>query len=279
MSLSQPDTSDAAASGAAGTIDVTAGEALNAGDVVAIFTDGEAYKASATTSSSLIRAIGVSTETVLIGATVTIQTGQGEQVNPTFAAAPGAAANGVPVYVSTVAGEATLTLPTGPLVTPYEIGILRGGNGVTVTPDVILSPHPIQTVTGASATFDITSAATIAIGDVVGVDTAGDAVLASATTALERFMPIGVATTAATAGNPVSIQPFDGRNGNPTYDSTPGAAANSDDVWLSTTLGRATLSPSVASGTSLVLLGTLQGADGATTTPSTALYRQHVSDT
>jgi hypothetical protein len=96
-------------------------------------------------------ASGVSTGTFSATDTAEIVTGHGSLVSVLFAAAPAAASNGLPVYVSTTAGQGTLTAPSGgsDKVT-FIVGILQGADGATTTPKVIWMPQFISKGAGVT---------------------------------------------------------------------------------------------------------------------------------
>jgi len=79
-----------------------------------------------------------------------------------------------------------------------------------------------------------------------------------------------ISLTTATAGNSISIILVG--EANLRFASIPLANDNGKRIYLSTTSGSATLTPPTASGTIVVKLGTLTGADGLTATP-TVLFR------
>jgi len=116
---------------------------------------------------------------------------------------------------------------------------------------------------------------TIAAGDIVRVVkngevglTVGRAVKANAG-AINTAEVIGVATSAATAGNGFLVA-TSGSTG-VTFGSTPAATTKGSTVFLSTTSGKATLTPPSSAGQSVVQLGILTGADGSSISPAVAL--------
>ena len=79
-----------------------------------------------------------------------------------------------------------------------------------------------------------------------------------------------VAISSATSGNPVNMIMV-GETAI-TFGSIPASSDNGKRVYLSTTSGQATLTPPTATGTLVVKLGTLTGADGVDSSP-TVLFR------
>jgi hypothetical protein len=131
-------------SGGAG-IELTTNDALVAGDLVQIETDGDVGLADADTGSlndALV--VGVSVGTAAGGATARIHTVQGALIPVRFTAAPAGANNGQVVYLSTTAGQATLTPPSGATTVRMAIGFLQGANGATTTPNVLFNPQFIS---------------------------------------------------------------------------------------------------------------------------------------
>ena len=110
--------------GSGAGLTLTAGEVITAGEIITIeTTTGDAVLADSNTGTTLDGlAIGVA----VFGAAD---------------AAPAAASNGSPVFVSTTAGEATLTAPTGAGNVVYLLGILQGADGADTSPLVLFQPQ------------------------------------------------------------------------------------------------------------------------------------------
>jgi len=132
---------DIVASGAGLTL--TAGEALTVGDIVTIeATTGDAILADSNTGTTLDGlAVGIVAFTAADTTPVKVFTVAGSLVAMSFAAAPAAASNGSPVFVSATAGEATLTAPTGSGNVIYLLGILQGADGADTSPLVLFQPQ------------------------------------------------------------------------------------------------------------------------------------------
>jgi plasmid maintenance system antidote protein VapI len=116
----------------------------------------------------------------------------------------------------------------------------------------------------------MTADETIAIGDVLRVVqtgegglTAGRVVKAIASSALGSEV-VGVATSAATQGNTITMETVDRLN--LTFGSTPASASNGGKVYLSTTGGKASLTPPSSAGDTVVQLGILVGGNGSDST-------------
>ena len=126
---------------AAGPALATAGEVLAVGDVIQLSaagggTAGYAYKAAATAGN--YNMIGVITAGGTLGDEVEYVL-NGPAVSTAFASAPAAASNGQAVWLSGVAGYATLTIPTSGA--SVRLGFLVGGNGSDSTPTIQFEPQ------------------------------------------------------------------------------------------------------------------------------------------
>jgi hypothetical protein len=127
-------------------------------------------------------------------------------------------------------------------------------------------------------TLTLTAAATIQIGDLVALDSAGDAILADSDTGTdEDAYCIGVAATAATATNPVEVFSNSGSLVPANFGAAPGAAANGSVVFVSATGGQATLTAPTGGGNIIFKIGILQGADGVDTSPNVVIQPQFLS--
>lgn len=80
------------------------------------------------------------------GVGIRVCTITGAFVTPTFDIAPAAADNGKPVYLSTTAGRVSLTVPAVPGDAVIQVGLLAGGNGVTLNPRVLFQPTFLRIV-------------------------------------------------------------------------------------------------------------------------------------
>ena len=169
-------------------------------------------------------------------------------------------------------GVVVLEIPSAdPVVIEVGLPGLPGVAGPVGPPGPAGPPGP------SPGPITLTAAETIAIGDLVSLDTAGDVILADSTFATARWRFVGIATTAATATNPVDVQSNHGALVAATFAAAPGAAANGELVFLDDTAGRATLTPPVVSGRTRQIVGILQGADGLLVAPPLVLMPQFVS--
>lgn len=132
----------------------TTNDALVAGDLVcSVATTGNVRLADADTGS--LRdgwVVGVSQGTFSATSTAKVFSGQGQIVPVRFAAAPAAASNGLPVYLTTTPGVGSTTAPSGgnDKVT-FIVGILIGADGADTTPDVVWMPQYISKGSGVGA--------------------------------------------------------------------------------------------------------------------------------
>lgn len=109
------------------------------GTLVSVNASGEAQLAASSLAFTPRRynAIGVAKTAGLAGTAVAFYSDMVMVAPMLFAAPPLAASNGSRVYLSTTPGQATLT-PPGAGNGVYLVGILKGADGVTTTPNVLL---------------------------------------------------------------------------------------------------------------------------------------------
>jgi len=123
-------------------IQIVTTDALTEGSICYINSSGESALADA--NAGTLRqgmVFGLSTGTFIATATANIVTVTGSRVPVRFVAAPAAADNGKPFYLSQTAGQATLTPPETDDDVTYQIGILIGATGADTTPDCIFQPR------------------------------------------------------------------------------------------------------------------------------------------
>ena len=148
----------------------------------------------------------------------------------------------------------------------------------STTGDLAVEVNEFLDVTGDGAGITLTAATTIAVGDLVSLDSAGEAILADSDTGTdEDAYCIGVAATAATATNPVRIYTLAGSLVPVNFAAAPGAAANGQVVFVTATGGEGSVSAPTGSGNIIFKIGILQGADGATTSPAVLFQPQYMS--
>ena len=114
---------------------------LAEGDLVYIKANGNVALADA--DAGTLRegsVIAASTGAYVATNTAEVNSLHGTLVPVRFAVTPGAADNGKEVFLSTTAGQATLTAPVGSGDVTMFLGILQGGNGADATPNVLWVP-------------------------------------------------------------------------------------------------------------------------------------------
>lgn len=132
--------------GSAG-IELVAGAALTPGQLVQFNTSGQAILADNNTGTVTDAfSIGASLGTYAPAATAQIASIQGSLVTMEFAAAPAGASNGSEVFLSSVAGQATITAPSGAGEVVFSLGILAGANGVLTQVPVYFSPRLVAVI-------------------------------------------------------------------------------------------------------------------------------------
>lgn len=124
----------------------TSGSALSTFQVVAFDTNGDVVPAISTTALNRWNVVGISQQTVGAASAVEIAEVSGLTQQMLFSAAPAAGANGSIVFLSTVAGEVTLTPPVSSGNTIFRVGILVGADGLTTTPAVQFRPQFVSSI-------------------------------------------------------------------------------------------------------------------------------------
>ena len=132
----------------------------------------------------------------------------------------------------------------------FELSGLAGGGGGAPTTSILV-------LTGEA----------LALGEIVAMDSSGGVFLATATTSADRWRAFGVSDAAYLIATFAEINVIMGYLVNVLFGVAPAASSNGDMVYLSTTAGQATLIAPSASGTVVMELGILTGAEGVTTSP------------
>ncbi len=115
-------------------------------DLVTIDAAGELELATAIQPSSQYEVTGVVQASGAIGASLEVVEIQGLTTAMNFASAPLASENGMPVFLSTTSGQATMTPPSTSGRIVFRVGILAGGDGVSLSPSVIWRPRFVSWV-------------------------------------------------------------------------------------------------------------------------------------
>jgi len=173
-----------------------------------------------------------------------------------------------------------LWLISDPVNTEWQINQSRRGEDITFddTGTPTITADNVQDAISGILNDDLTSIEVFTSGEALGVrdvltfDSAGDVIRAISSIGSANYEVIGISREAVGIG--VSVQVFTKSGSNPItrFGAAPGAATNGRLVFLDSTLGQATLTPPTSSGNTLFTIGTLSGADGATSTP-TMLFR------
>jgi len=128
-------------------------------------------------------------------------------------------------------------------------------------------------IVGAGAGVTLTAGAVLVTGNVVRINSSGNAILADANTGtLLDGIVAGVASAGAAAASPAKIYTVAGSLIPILFAAAPAGASNGSLVFLSGTAGQGTLTPPILPGSIVYKLGILQGANGVTTTPD-VLYQ------
>lgn len=140
-----------------------------------------------------------------------------------------------------------------------------GGGTATIT-------IPGGSTEGSALVYTGTAGEALSTGAPVRFDTTGTPgeILNGQATTLPAADAIGIVKTGVASGASVTV--YTAGNVAVLFGSVPAASSNGARVYLDpTTAGRATLILPTASGQSVVLLGRLTGANGATSTPTVLL--------
>lgn len=125
----------------------------------------------------------------------------------------------------------------------------------------------IRLATGTPGTTSVLTAQALVPGDLVTVDTSGQLVRATSIYSLGHFDVVGVSNGTFGIGESAEIRNNVLDRVPMRFASAPLASSNGARVFLDAVSGVATLTPPSTSDRIIVCLGTLHGADGATTTP------------
>jgi len=132
---------------------------------------------------------------------------------------------------------------------------------------------------GKGGGITLTAGESLTAGDVVTIeDTTGDCIKADSNTGVTiDGLCIGIVAIGANDTNPVKVFTVPGSLIPVTFAAAPAANRNGDPVWVSQTPGVATLTPPTASGNVQYVIGILQGADGANTSPLIVFQPQFIA--
>lgn len=122
-----------------------------------------------------------------------------------------------------------------------------------------------------------TSGEAVTVGDLLTLDTAGDVIRANSSIGPANYEVIGVAKETVGSGVLVQVFTHTGAVPNVRFTAPPGAALNGRLTFLSTTTGLASIAPPGSGGNAIFTIGTLQGADGVTTSPAVVFRPQLIA--
>jgi len=120
---------------------------------------------------------------------------------------------------------------------------------------------------GFVETIDRVTGDALLLGHVLAFNSAGQLKLASSLTAGGLDAAEALSTAAYLAGTTATVNVLHGRLYPVRFSAAVPAVNNGSEVFLSETSGLATLIPPTTSGRSVVLIGTLVGANGVTAAP------------
>lgn len=208
----------------------------------------------------------------------------------------------------TLSVDATLAeiLANGNLTSGFDI-VVSTGDAIVGQTDLVLDPGPgvgdnvvidgltwpdtdgaagdVLTTDGAgNLSFEpegvesFTSGEAISTGDLLALNSAGAVIRANSSIAAGNYEVIGVSAQTVGAGVSVQVITHSGVLTNVNFTVAPGAASNGNFVFLSSTSGLASASPPFPpGGNAFFTIGTLQGANGATTSPAVVFRPQFLA--
>lgn len=122
-----------------------------------------------------------------------------------------------------------------------------------------------------------TSGEVLAVGDVLALNTSGEVILADSSIASGNWQVVGVSKEAVAASAPVQVFTKSGSFPNVRFGSAPASSLNGSLVFLDTTTGQASVTPPATTGNTFFTIGTLNGANGVTTTPTIVFRPQFIA--
>lgn len=119
----------------------TAGATITINDLLAFDTAGDVIPAIATTVTDNFQVMGVAVTAALVGAPLPVLVLHGLSRPMRFLVAPLAINNGDYIFLDTTLGHAVVVAPAPGVNTRIIVGILRGADGLTTTPNVQFQTH------------------------------------------------------------------------------------------------------------------------------------------
>lgn len=127
--------------------------------------------------------------------------------------------------------------------------------------------------------LDLVTDQNISAGDLLVINSSGNVTFANASTGnTNDARVIGVSSAVYTSGNTATLFTRFGTLIPINFIAAPSAISNGSPVYLSSTNGRATLTPPDSSGDVVFEIGILQGANGASTNPEVLFQPRLVSE-
>jgi hypothetical protein len=147
---------------------------------------------------------------------------------------------------------------------------------VTSTQELTAHLAGIDDALGDLEAKTFTAGEALSVGDVLTLNASGDVVRANSSISAGLWEVIGVSTQAVLGGATVRVVTKSGTCPPVRFGAAPAGAFNGTLVFLDSTSGQATTTPPTAGGNTLFTVGTLQGADGISTTPTVVFRPQYL---
>lgn len=160
-----------------------------------------------------------------------------------------------------------------PYIEAFKSALNQGNNWEVIT--AYFLAYGLIGGGGSSTVVKLPAGEPITAGDVLAVNSAGDIVKSSTVFSAGLFNVVGISDVSVGVGELVSV--VTEGNIQTTFDAPPSASSNGSLAYLSTTAGKATLSPASTPGRVVLSIGVLQGADGATSSPLVLFHPQYIS--
>jgi hypothetical protein len=122
-----------------------------------------------------------------------------------------------------------------------------------------------------------TSGEALTVGDLLTLNSAGAVIRADSSIGTANYEVIGVSKETVGIGVPVQVFTHTGVVPPVRFTAAPAAALNGRLVFLSTSTGLASIAPPGGGGNAIFTIGTLQGADGISTSPTVVFRPQLIA--
>jgi len=149
----------------------------------------------------------------------------------------------------------------------------------TTTGELAVEVNEFLDIVGNGAGVTLTAGEALSAGEVVTIEgTTGDVILADSNTGTTLDgLAIGVAAYAAADTDPVKVYTVPGSLIPVNFAAAPAASLNGRPVFVSATAGEGTTTAPTGSGNVVYVIGILQGANGANTSPLVMFQPQFIS--